>query len=183
MVHLASLQTPQTQDHAPVTPSPQLRRAAEEFEADFLQELLKPMKQDPLFTGDGNGDGEAAGSLGTIDGIGSQALAEALAKAGGLGIARQVLAKMAPIEAANQAARAAAASRPAAATAGEKKCGGCAAPLRIGTDIETEDTTGATQTGTAQQTGDGSKLGPLPVAAPWQGDLVQDGAIRDKIRY
>jgi Rod binding domain-containing protein len=110
-----------------------LRQAAVEFEANFLQELLKPMKEDPLFAGkDGSGgdDGEIGGSLGTIDSMGTQAMAEALANAGGLGIARQVLARMAPIEAANAAAKAA--HTAAAPQSSGKQCGGCAVPLTIG---------------------------------------------------
>ena len=91
--------------------SPRLRKAAQEFEANFLQELLKPLKEDPLFAGsDGLGgsdgaDGTMSGSLGTVDSLGTESLADALAAAGGLGIAQHILAQMAPIEAADEAAK------------------------------------------------------------------------------
>jgi flagellar protein FlgJ len=103
--------------------SPRLRKAAQEFEANFLQELLKPLKEDPLFAGsDGLGgsdgaDGMMSGSLGTVDSLGTQALADALAAAGGLGIAQHVLAQMAPIEAADEAAKRASNAGTAAAGA------------------------------------------------------------------
>ena len=104
--------------------SPRLRKAAQEFEANFLQELLKPLKEDPLFAGsDGLGgsdgaDGTMSGSLGTVDSLGTEALADALAAAGGLGIAQHVLAQMAPIEAQDDAIKheSTAASAPAADT-------------------------------------------------------------------
>lgn len=129
-MHLAGLTVGPLQTQAAAAPSPRLRQAAVEFEANFLQELLKPMKEDPLFAGsDGSGgdDGEIGGSLGTIDSMGTQAMAEALANAGGLGIARQVLAKMAPLEAANAAAKAAANPKSSGGP-----CGGCALPLTMG---------------------------------------------------
>ncbi len=88
---------------APVA-SPKLRQAAAQFESSFMQELLKPFKQDPLFADDKSSNGEIGGSLGTIDGLGTQAMADALAKAGGLGIAKHILEEMAPIEAAQNAA-------------------------------------------------------------------------------
>ena len=88
-------------------PSPKLRQAAAEFESSFMQELLKPFKQDPLFAEDKDSGGEVGGSLGTIDSMGTQAMADALAKSGGLGIATQILKEMAPIEAAQTAKTAA----------------------------------------------------------------------------
>ena len=97
--------------NAAATASPRLRKAAQEFEANFLQELLKPLKEDPLFAGsDGLGgsegaDGMMSGSLGTVDSLGTQALADALAAAGGLGIAQHVLEQLAPAEATNDAAK------------------------------------------------------------------------------
>lgn len=76
--------------------SPQLRRAADEFEASFLQELLKPLSEDPMF-GAGS-DGATAGSMGTVSSIAAQALADGIARDGGLGIAKRVLAELAPVE-------------------------------------------------------------------------------------
>ncbi len=114
MAHFASWNHPLASkipaQSAPVA-SPRMQKAAQEFEANFLQEFLKPLKQHPLFEGgDGLGggdisDGELSGSLGTVDSLGTQALADALASAGGLGISKHILAQMAPIEAANEAAK------------------------------------------------------------------------------
>ena len=115
MAHLVSWNHPsaasQMQEQATAVASPRLRKAAQEFEANFLEELLKPLKEDPLFSGSdglggsGSGDGEISGSLGTVDSLGTEALANALASAGGLGIAKHILAQMAPLEAANEAKR------------------------------------------------------------------------------
>src|SRR6185437_14390316 len=84
--------------------SPQLVKAANDFEANFLGELLKPMREDPLF-GDGSGLGGdnlgsdgPGGAMGTIGNLASEAFAQAIAKQGGLGIAKQVLAELAPVE-------------------------------------------------------------------------------------
>ncbi len=99
--------TPQQSKPTAVVPpagSPKLRQAAAQFESSFMQELLKPFQKDPLFADDKGSDGEIGGSLGTIDSMGTQAMADALAQAGGLGIAKHILQEMAPIEAAQTAA-------------------------------------------------------------------------------
>jgi Rod binding domain-containing protein len=109
--------------------SPQLLKAANAFEANFLRELLKPMREDPLF-GSGSGlggdslgsDGPSGGSMGTIGSLASEALAQAIVKQGGLGIAKMVLAQLTPVEQN--------ASQGAAVLAGPK-CGGCAQELTI----------------------------------------------------
>jgi len=111
------------------TSSPQLEKAANAFEANFLGELLKPMREDPLF-GSGSGlggdslgsDGPSGGSMGTIGSLASEALAQAIAKQGGLGIAKMVLAQLTPVEQS--------ASQAASVLAGPK-CGGCAQPLTM----------------------------------------------------
>lgn len=127
--NLASLVAAPQPAKAAAKPSPRLRQAAVEFEANFLQELLKPMTHDPLFSGsnslDGD-DGDDGGSMGTVDSMGTEALATALAGAGGLGIAKQILSEMAPIEAAN-AVKGAANTDPAG-----MHCGDCAQPLAMG---------------------------------------------------
>ncbi len=115
--------------------SPQLVKAANAFEANFLGELLKPMREDPLF-GNGSGlggdslgsDGPGSGSMGTIGSLASEALAQAIAKQGGLGIAKMVLAQLSPVEQT--------ASQAAAALAGPK-CGGCAPELTMTPDAAT----------------------------------------------
>jgi len=69
--------------------SQQLVKAANAFEANFLGELLKPMREDPLF-GNGSGlggdslgsEGPGSGSMGTIGSLASEALAQAIERAG-----------------------------------------------------------------------------------------------------
>lgn len=110
-------------------PSPQLVKAANAFEANFLGELLKPMREDPLF-GNGSGfggdslgsNGPSSGSMGTIGSLASEALAQAIARQGGLGIAKMVLAQLAPVEQT--------ATQLTTALTGPK-CGGCAPELTM----------------------------------------------------
>lgn len=73
---------------------PRLKSAAQDFEASMLQELLKPMERDPLFSnsnqsGSGLGGGDAG--MGTWSSLGAQSLAKAIVQAGGLGIATTVI--------------------------------------------------------------------------------------------
>jgi Rod binding domain-containing protein len=72
-----------------VAPSPKLVHAAHEFEAQMMQELLKPMTS-------GNGlDGEdgdsASGSSGALGEFASEALGRALSEQGGFGIATGIV--------------------------------------------------------------------------------------------
>jgi flagellar protein FlgJ len=99
------------------TASPQLRQAANGFEASFLQELLKPMSEDAMF---GGANSDSTGSMGTVSSMAAQALADGIAKDGGLGIAKRVLAELAPVEA-KQSGNTGLASG--------TKCGGCAPQL------------------------------------------------------
>jgi Rod binding domain-containing protein len=133
---LASI--PQATSHGTV--SPQLTKAANAFEANFLGELLKPMREDPLF-GNGSGfggdslgsDGPSSGSMGTIGSLASEALAQAIARQGGLGIAKMVLAQLAPVEQTE--------SQVAASLDGSK-CGGCAPALAMAPDIASSSEAG-----------------------------------------
>ncbi len=115
--------------------SPQLVKAANAFEANFLKELLKPLREDPLF-GNGSGlggdslgsDGSSGGSMATVSSLASDALAQAIAKQGGLGIAKMVLAQLAPVE------QGASQANPAATGSTGLECGDCARTLTIGTE-------------------------------------------------
>lgn len=131
--------------------SPQLVKAANDFEANFLGELLKPMRENPLF-GDGSGlGGDSLGSdgpggaMGTIGNLASEAFAQAIAKQGGLGIAKQVLAELAPVEAAN--------SLKAGLLAGPE-CGGGAATLSMATEAQS-----ALEAGSVEMLGQGNLPG------------------------
>jgi Rod binding domain-containing protein len=71
------------------TPQPRLVRAAHEFEAQMMKELLKPM------TGtnglDGEDDDSASGSGGALGEFASEALGRALSEQGGFGIANRIV--------------------------------------------------------------------------------------------
>jgi flagellar protein FlgJ len=83
-----------------------LKDAAERFEGMMLEELLKPMQE-----GNGGSFGGYAGgfgsdndedrddSLDTISSFGTEAVATAIAKAGGMGIAKQVLREVGALDA------------------------------------------------------------------------------------
>lgn len=85
--------------HGSMSPdSPKLKSAAHEFEASLLQELLKPLQEDPLFAPDkdagAGGSTDAAddqGSDGSLMSFGSEALAKAISERGGFGIATKIL--------------------------------------------------------------------------------------------
>ncbi len=67
-----------------------LVKAANTFEASMMQELMKPLNaKDPLFAEQGASDDDADG--GVLTSFGSEALAQALASQGGLGIGRMVV--------------------------------------------------------------------------------------------
>jgi flagellar protein FlgJ len=66
--------------------------AAHQFEATMLQELLKPMQQ-----GQSNWGGEAKSddsASDTISSFGTEAIAKAISKGGGFGIAKQIVSKV-----------------------------------------------------------------------------------------
>jgi Rod binding domain-containing protein len=66
--------------------------AAEQFEATMLQELLKPMQQ-----GQGSWGGEEKNddtASDTISSFGTEAIAKAISKGGGFGIAKQIVSKV-----------------------------------------------------------------------------------------
>lgn len=78
----------------PVTSADQQKQAkladaAEQFEAMMMQELLKPLQagQDG-WGGDAQNDDAGAD---TMSSLGTEAVAKAIAKSGGLGIAKQVI--------------------------------------------------------------------------------------------
>lgn len=72
------------------TPQPRLLRAAHEFEAQMLKELLKPMTGKDALTGDDDQAGDA-GASGALGQFASEALGRALSQAGGFGIADRIV--------------------------------------------------------------------------------------------
>jgi Rod binding domain-containing protein len=71
----------------PTTPQPRLVRAAHEFEAQMMKELMKPMTGSNSLTGeeDDSGSGNALGEYA------SEALGRALSEQGGFGIAKSIV--------------------------------------------------------------------------------------------
>ena len=77
-------------------PSPQLVRAAHEFEGQMMKELLQPMMAGDALTGAEDGDadpgsGSDAGSTGALGEFASEALGKALSERGGFGIANRIV--------------------------------------------------------------------------------------------
>jgi peptidoglycan hydrolase FlgJ len=68
----------------------QLVDAAQQFEAMFLKEMLKPMsaKEDGSEKDDGD---DKAGDTSTYQSLGVEAMAKAVSAAGGLGIAKRIV--------------------------------------------------------------------------------------------
>lgn len=147
--------------------SPQLVKAANAFEANFLKELLKPLREDPLF-GNGSGlggdslgsDGSSGGSMATVSSLASDALAQAIAKQGGLGIAKMVLAQLAPVE------QAASQPNAAATELTGPKCGDCARTLTMGTEAA-----GTLNAGAVEMLGEGN-------VSPASGISTKNAAVR-----
>jgi flagellar protein FlgJ len=68
--------------------SSKLVEAAQQFEAMLMQELLKPMRAGQSSWGEEEKSDDSAGDA--ISSFGTEAVAKAMSKGGGLGIARQV---------------------------------------------------------------------------------------------
>lgn len=70
-------------------PQPRLVRAAHEFEAQMMKELMKPLNQGSQLTAeDGEDDSGSGGALGEFA---SEALGRALSEQGGFGIASSIV--------------------------------------------------------------------------------------------
>jgi Rod binding domain-containing protein len=69
-------------------PEPRLARAAHEFEAQMMKELLRPMTASSALLGDDDSDGGGNGALGEFA---SESLAGALSTQGGFGIANRIV--------------------------------------------------------------------------------------------
>jgi flagellar protein FlgJ len=77
--------------------SPRLENAAHQFEASLLTELLKPMREQSEFSDKDEEDDDSSAD-GSMREYGTEAMAECLSEHGGIGIAKMVLAKLAPVE-------------------------------------------------------------------------------------
>jgi Rod binding domain-containing protein len=72
-------------------PQPRLVRAAHEFEAQMMKELMKPMLRGSSLTGDDEDSGGGSGSGGALGEFASEALGRALSEKGGFGIASRIV--------------------------------------------------------------------------------------------
>jgi flagellar protein FlgJ len=66
--------------------------ASQQFEATMLQELLKPMQHGQSSWGDEEKSDDTATD--TISSFGTEAIAKAISKGGGFGIAKQIVSKV-----------------------------------------------------------------------------------------
>jgi flagellar protein FlgJ len=72
--------------------NPRLKSAAHEFEASLMQEFLKPLQHDSLFSdGESSETEEDSGSNASLMSFGSEAMAKAISERGGFGIATKIL--------------------------------------------------------------------------------------------
>ena len=71
--------------------SPRLVRAAQEFEAQMMKELLKPMTGQDALTGEESVTGGDAGAGGALGEFASEALGQAISRHGGFGIADRIV--------------------------------------------------------------------------------------------
>ncbi|HXR37458.1 MAG TPA: hypothetical protein VN776_00100 [Terracidiphilus sp.] len=72
-------------------PQPRLVRAAHEFEAQMMKELMKPLNQGNSLTGSDEDGNEDSGSGGALGEFASEALGRALSEGGGFGIASSIV--------------------------------------------------------------------------------------------
>lgn len=93
LAHLAPQLSAVPQQGSKTPQNPKLVNAAHEFEASMMQELLKPLQQDSLFSesGDASGSDQGGGSADALMSFGSEAMAKALSEQGGFGIATGIL--------------------------------------------------------------------------------------------
>jgi hypothetical protein len=79
---------------ATASPPPRLVKAAHEFEAQLMKELMAPLTKSasvPGGSGSEDGDDQDSGSAGALGEFASEALGQALSAAGGFGIAKGIL--------------------------------------------------------------------------------------------
>jgi peptidoglycan hydrolase FlgJ len=73
------------------TLQPRLVRAAHDFEASMMSELMKPLQNDPLFSEDDSDSSSSSGSGNALTEFSSESLGRALSEHGGFGIAKRIL--------------------------------------------------------------------------------------------
>ena len=72
-----------------------LVNAAQQFEGMLLQEMLKPMREHGFCQDDDGGDkDDSSGYADTLTSYGTESVATAIAKGGGIGLAKQIVEKV-----------------------------------------------------------------------------------------
>jgi Rod binding domain-containing protein len=71
-----------------------LVEAAQQFEGMLMQEMLKPMREHGFGQQDSDDKEEGSGFADTLSSFGTETMATAIAKSGGLGIAKRVVAQV-----------------------------------------------------------------------------------------
>ena len=72
-------------------PNPKLTRAAHEFEAQMMKELLKPLTGSCAIDGEDSGSDAGLGSGGALGEFATEALGQGLSEQGGFGIASRII--------------------------------------------------------------------------------------------
>jgi Rod binding domain-containing protein len=83
--------TPATGTTGATVPQPRLVKAAHEFEAQMMKELMKPLNHGSTLTGDDPDADDDSGSGGALGEFASEALGRALSDRGGFGIATSIV--------------------------------------------------------------------------------------------
>jgi hypothetical protein len=103
MVHLADLKTSgmEQNNRDASVPPPRLVKAAHEFEAQLMKELMAPLTRGTSIPGVGGGEAgdeedAESGSGGALGEFAAEALGQALSAAGGFGIAHRILGEIGP---------------------------------------------------------------------------------------
>ena len=90
-MHLTAAQASAAATGTPTAPQPRLVRAAHEFEAQMMKELMKPLNRGSSLTGSDEDDDRESGSGGALGEFASEALGRALSEGGGFGIADRIV--------------------------------------------------------------------------------------------
>jgi Rod binding domain-containing protein len=96
-MHAFATATAATGTTAATAPQPRLVRAAHEFEAQMMKELMKPLNRGSSLTGAGADADDDSGSTGALGEFASEALGRALSEQGGFGIASSIVKQLSPM--------------------------------------------------------------------------------------
>ena len=95
-MHAVQTATQTTGPTGAATPPPRLVRAAHEFEAQMMKELMKPLNRGSSLTGADADADDDSGSTGALGEFASETLGRALSEQGGFGIASDIVKQLSP---------------------------------------------------------------------------------------